>query len=211
MTTLDEKYKQVCDTPSDINEHLPTLYMYTQECTSILELGVRSAVSTFAFIKGLADNESTLHKQLICCDTNRITDPQNVTLINNFTTQYNIDYKFLLKNDLHINIPNEISQVDLTFIDTWHVYGHLKRELAKFAPITRKYIIMHDTELDKERGETIRSGWNANHQSKDSGIPVEEILRGLEPAIEEFLQLNPEWSRYETFTNNNGLTILKRN
>jgi hypothetical protein len=210
MITLDEKYTQVCETPSDINEHLPTLYTYSKECTSILELGVRSAVSTFAFLKGLSDNNST-EKRLISCDTNNITDHLNVTYINTFTKQYNIDYTFLLKNDLHIDIPNEISEVDITFIDTWHVYGHLRRELQKFAPITKKYIVMHDTELDKESGETIRSGWNAQHQSRESGIPVEEILRGLEPAIDEFLGANPEWVRYETFTHNNGLTILKRN
>lgn len=58
MTTLDEKYNQICETRSDINEHLPTLYKYSKECESILELGVRSAVSTFAFLKGLVDNNS---------------------------------------------------------------------------------------------------------------------------------------------------------
>jgi len=209
MTTLDEKYNQICETRSDINEHLPTLYKYSKECESILELGVRSAVSTFAFLKGLVDNNSK-RKTLISCDMNNINDQSNINYINTFTKQYNIDYTFLLKNDLDINIPNEVSEVDITFIDTWYVYGHLKRELKKFAPITKKYIIMHDTELDKERGETIRCNWNAQDQSKKSGIPVEEILLGLEPAINEFLQSNPKWIRHETFQNNNGLTILKK-
>jgi hypothetical protein len=34
---------------------------------------------------------------------------------------------------------------------------------------------------------------------------------GLWKAIEEFLEINPHWSVHERYTNNNGLTILKRN
>jgi hypothetical protein len=32
---------------------------------------------------------------------------------------------------------------------------------------------MHDTEVDKIYGETIRSGWNAYKQSQESEYPVE--------------------------------------
>ena len=42
---------------SDIMEHLPTLYKYATECESVLELGVRGCVSSWAFLKGLHDNE----------------------------------------------------------------------------------------------------------------------------------------------------------
>jgi hypothetical protein len=65
--------------------------------------------------------------------------------------------------------------------------------------------------VDEWQGETIRSGWNAVQQSLDSGFPLEEINLGLWPAIEEFLKNNPNWILHERFTNNNGLTILKRN
>jgi len=33
---------------------------------------------------------------------------------------------------------------------------------------------------------------------------------GLWPAIEEFLKNNNDWVLHERFTNNNGLTILKK-
>ena len=99
---------------------------------------------------------------------------------------------------------------DITFIDTWHVYGQLKRELEKFSKITNKYIIMHDTTVDEIYGETIRCGWNAFEQSKISGFKVEEINKGLWPAVVEFLQNNPEWYVKQRFTHNNGLTILAR-
>ena len=69
---------------------------------------------------------------------------------------------------------------------------------------------MHDTTVDEFEGETIRSGWNAEEQSKTSGYPIEEIKCGLWKAIEEFLQNNKEWVLKERFTNNNGLTVLEK-
>ncbi len=47
-------------------------------------------------------------------------------------------------------------------------------------------------------------------QSEESGFPVEEIRKGLWPAIVEFVENNPEWYIKERFTNNNGLTILAK-
>ena len=116
-----------------------------------------------------------------------------------------IDYKWI--NDLELDVTES---VDMTFIDTWHVYGQLKRELAKFGKVTKKYIIMHDTTVDGIYGETIRMRMNAQEQSRQSGYPIEEIQCGLQKAITEFLEANPAWQVKEVYTNNNGLTILKR-
>ena len=69
---------------------------------------------------------------------------------------------------------------------------------------------MHDTTVDEWHGETIRLGWDPVQQSKDTGIPVEEITKGLWPAVDEFLQSHPEWKIDLRLVNNNGLTILKR-
>lgn len=206
---LETKYLNMCNTPSDINEHLPTLYEYSKRCESVLELGVRSGVSTFAFIKGLSENGSN-KRQLKSGDLNEISCMLNQAQIITFCREYNIDYTFLQGNDLDIQIPEHVNETDITFIDTWHIYGHLKRELHKFSPITKRYIIMHDTTLDGIYGETIRCGWNAQEQSKETGIPVFEINCGLQKAIREFLEINKNWVvDYET-EKNNGLTILKR-
>ena len=69
---------------------------------------------------------------------------------------------------------------------------------------------MHDTTVDEWAGETIRMGWNAHQQSQSTGIPVDEITKGLWPAISEFLEANQDWKLKERYTNNNGLTILER-
>ena len=58
-----------------------------------------------------------------------------------------------------------------------------------------KYIILHDTISFEYIGETIIGSGQ---------------YRGLWYAIEEFLEMNPKWVLHERYTNNNGLTILKR-
>jgi len=202
MDLIKQKYEYLCNTPGDINEHLHTLYKYATNCNSILELGVRGCISSWALTYGLLNNNSNTKSLLL----NDIT-PCEIEELLNTTKGLNINIKYEWINDLNLDIK---TNVDLTFIDTWHVYGHLKRELNKFSVITNKYIIMHDTTVDEIYGETIRCGWDANTQSKQTGIPVEEINCGLWKAIEEFLNNNSNWKLCERYTNNNGLTILER-
>ena len=42
------------------------------------------------------------------------------------------------------------------------------------------------------------------------GKPKNEILNGLQPAIDEFLSINKSWILDKQYKNNNGLTILKK-
>ncbi len=70
---------------------------------------------------------------------------------------------------------------------------------------------MHDTTIDEIDGETIRrDDMNAEEQTLESGIPLNEINKGLKPAIDEFLENNSNWKIKEVFTNNNGLTVLEK-
>jgi hypothetical protein len=202
MDIIKQKYQRLSNTPLDINEHLPTLSKYASECESVFETGVRGCISSWAFTHGLLNNNSP-NKRLFMNDINScdIAELLNVTK----TLPIKIDYQWI--NNLELVVSERF---DLTFIDTWHIYGQLKRELAKFAPMTNKYIIMHDTTVDEWEGETIRVGWNAEEQSVQSGIPVDEINKGLWPAVQEFLDFNSDWVLHQRFRNNNGLTILRR-
>lgn len=119
--------------------------------------------------------------------------------------------------DGHVNQTQSLSpstssySVDLTFIDTWHVYGQLKRELQKFAPVTRKWIILHDTETYGLLGESYKgTHMNSTAQAISSGFPVIELVKGLQTAITEFLKTNHDWRSEVTRKGNNGLVILKR-
>lgn len=85
----------------------------------------------------------------------------------------------------------EIEETDLLFIDTLHRYEQLKEELRLHANKAKKYIVFHDTTLF----EKVDEGGGG---------------RGLWPAIEEFLNENKNWQIKERYTNNNGLTVLRR-
>jgi hypothetical protein len=197
---LKKYYNNACKTTSDINEHLPTLYEYTKKCNSIIECGVRDVVSSYAFALGLKENNKNSYV---------LIDPyksKNINKFLNLCKNEGVNAKFINESDLKCEREN----TDLLFIDTWHVYGHLKRELEYWNSYVNKYIIMHDTTVDEIKGETIRMKMNSKMQSIESGIPEEEINKGIWPAIDEFLQKYPEWTIEKRFTNNNGLTILSK-
>ncbi len=205
MQQITQNYQSLCNTPSDINEHLSVLSKYASECNSVAEFGMRSVVSTWALLHGLVNpvNNSTIYKRLLSVDLNYSSRLEEVKSV---AKQVNINFIFIMADDITITIE----PTDLLFIDTWHIYGHLKRELEIHHSKAMKYIILHDTTVDAVLGETIRNGWNAQQQSIESGYPVEEINKGLWPAVEEFLATHPEWTLHHRYTHNNGLTILKR-
>lgn len=204
MDYVENKLQQLIHRPGDINEHLATLSKYASECQSVFETGVRGCISSWAFTHGLLHNGcEDSNKKLFMNDI----DACNIDELLHVTQSLPISVEYQWINNLKLELNETF---DLTFIDTWHIYGQLKRELQKFAPITKKYIIMHDTTVDEWLGETIRCGWDAKQQSIDSGFPEEEITKGLWYAVDEFLSANPEWVLHERFTHNNGLTILRR-
>lgn len=180
MEVLENIYNQRCSIPSDINEHLPTLKKYAEECDHITEMGVRWVVSTFAFMMGKP-------KKLISIDIDPVEKHgiQTIDLISLAKTA-GVEFEFVLGDTTEI----EIEETDFLFIDTLHTYSQLKKELTLHPSKVKKYIGFHDTTTFAQVGE------------------YKEV--GLWPAIEEFLSSNPEWVIAEKFENNNGLTILKR-
>ena len=198
---LEIKFKILKLKKSDINEHLETLSKYASTTQTILETGVRGVVSSWALIHGLYNNKSS-EKSIFLNDI----EPCDINEIKEISENLNINLEFEWRNNLELELEKNF---DLVFIDTWHVYGQLKRELKKFSPVANKYIILHDTTLDGDIGETIRMGWDSKQQSRESGYTIEEIEKGLWPAVEEFLDENKKWQLEKRFSNCNGLTILK--
>ena len=194
------KYLSLKFSPSDINKHLKTIYELTLECDSVFETGVRGVVSSWAFLNGLKNNQNAdyLLNDIENCD---------VDLLLKTAKKINVDCNFVISNNLNLEFNKNY---DLTFIDTWHVYAQLARELEKFESITSKYIVLHDTTVDGDYGEAIRFNNDTESLAKITGYPKEEIEKGLWPAVEEFLENNSNWKLYKKFTHNNGLTILKK-
>lgn len=195
MNTVEENYNILVNTPSDINEHLPVLKKYAEQCEHITEMGVRFVVSTFAFILAKP-------KKLISIDLfhpSQYGDTYRLDLISTYAKDNNIDFVFKLENTTNCIIE----PTDMLFIDTLHVYGQLKKELELHAPNVNKYIIFHDTTTFAN----IDEGYYYNTSELDK---LNKSYIGLWPAIEEFLNSNTEWKIVERLTNNNGLTILQK-
>ena len=204
---ISNKYDEACYKVSDINELVPDLYKYAKECTSIIECGVSEGNSSWGLFKGLCENGNE-NKTFLQCDLPTKLC-QYETTMKELCKMKNINHTFYRMSDLDIVFEDDV-RFDLTFIDTWHIYGQLKRELNKYAPITNKYILMHDTQVDGEIGESLRVRSDIDEESRLTGIPVEEIKKGLLFAINEFLESHNEWKIDLVKQNNNGLIVLKR-
>jgi len=180
MNKVYKMYQEACNVPSDINQHLPTLFKYANECNHITEMGVRWIVSTWAFL-------ATTPQKMISYDIRHPNEfGADLNSLIALTREESIDYIFIQKDVLQV----EIEETDLLFIDTLHNYSQLKEELRLHANKVKKYIIFHDTITYGTVGE-----------SNDSGIT---------PAIVEFLGQNPNWYLREQFINNNGLMVIAR-
>ncbi len=189
---VESQFQQLCNIDSDINLHLNTLRYYASQSKTIVEMGVRWVVSTWAFLEGHP-------KKLTSYD---IVSPEEwkrgdrMSPVKEYAKENNIDFKFILQDVLTVKLP----KTDLLFIDTWHVYDQLIQELNMHSSKVNKWIILHDTETFGEKGE------NSVYSIREK----KEYL-GLKFAVNEFLKNNSEtWRLHEHYIFCNGLTILKR-
>jgi hypothetical protein len=189
---LEEVYDHYLKQESDINQHLPTLKKYAEECKSVTEMGVRWIVSTYAFLMAKPE-------KLVSIDIQHpSTWEVDLSIVEGIAKDQNCDFKFILGSTLEL----EIEPTDLLFIDTWHAYKQLKAELTLHSSKAQKYIILHDTTTYAFNDEDSYREWGDEWRGDGKGIW---------PAVVEFLQEHSEWVLHEKFDNNNGLTILKRN
>lgn len=177
MKTIEQMYIEKSKEPSDINEHLSALYEFAKQSKTITEFGVRNVVSTWAFAHAHPE-------RLLCVD---IVRQPEVSMLLEICKHENQNIEFRQENTL----TNNIEPTDLLFIDTWHSYEQLKKELERHHSNVNKFIIMHDT---------VTFG---NRDQEGSG-------QGLRPAIKEFLDNHNDWYEWGTYTNNNGLTIIAK-
>jgi hypothetical protein len=192
VKNLIEYFEEKKNIISDINEHLEIFKKYSEECDVVIEMGVRGIVSTWAFMMGKP-------KKMISIDINHPSEfGGNIEEVYRLAEENNIEYEFRLANTLICNIED----CDLLFIDTWHDYLQLKKELHRHHDKVKKYIIFHDTVSFGFRNENPYENYNEEQEYN--------LSKGLNPAINEFCINNSNWYIHERFANNNGITILKR-
>lgn len=194
ILTPELHYKTLCGIPSDINEHLPTLKSYAEECDTVTEMGVRWGCATWAFIEGKP-------KKLTCIDIRYDFFEPSHPFVKLMCENYDIEFNWTTGDTLNL----EIDETDLLMIDTLHTYNQLITELRLHHNKVSKYIILHDTTSFGLKDEEIYG------YASDKVRELEVIKSGLKTAVDDFLSENKNWSVKEIFTNNNGLTVLQRN
>lgn len=182
MSLITEKYEEACRTKTDINEHLPTLKKYADECNHITEFGTRKGVSTWSWLMSSA--------KTIRCFDNDMKVMQHLTHHIKCAEQLKKDFTFTCVNTIAKGL--EIEPTDLLFVDTLHTYEQVITELKMHSNKVRKYILFHDT---------------SSHPSNAKSVEYE---REVNKAVNEFLDTNKNWILKERFTNNHGLTIIQR-
>ncbi len=196
---LKNKYELSCTQPSDINEHVETLRSLAKECSSVVEIGLRTMVSSWGILFGLSENTSAKRSYLGI----DIEEPPFAILYlaKQLAEKNGISFSFLLANDMSI----EIEPTEMLFIDSMHTYCHLLDELIRFSPKVSKYIALHDTTA---WGDIDDIGYEGDYSEYPPRY--DRTKKGLWPAVEDFLQSHPEWTLQQRSVNNNGFTILKR-
>lgn len=137
MTTeaIEARYQELVRTPSDINEHLPILRQYADQCEHVTEFGVRACTSLHAFLASKA-------KTVVAYDILNVAVPDVPKL-----TFINADV-----------LTVEIAPTDLLFVDTVHTAVQLTQELVLHANKVKKWVAMHDFFIFGDHGEDGKPG-----------------------------------------------------
>lgn len=125
------EYAKAVDQETDIQKVIPKLYDYAMKCSSVLELGVRTGVSTRAFLNANL-------KYMTSVD---LSEEYLVRDLFNVADIVGRDYKYVIADSREYEVDRDY---DLLFIDTEHTYDQVSFELDKYHHFIRKYIIVHD-------------------------------------------------------------------
>ena len=98
-----------------------------------------------------------------------------------------VEWTFSICSTLSIT---RIEPTDLLFVDTLHNYDQVRQELALHGDAARRWIVFHDTET--------------------FGVTGDDGGRGINLAIDEWLEAKPEWRIVYRTHRNNGLTVIER-
>lgn len=175
----------------DSDKHLLTLFSIALASNAkvIVELGVRSGATTIPLLKAAEINNAEVHSVDILDKPNHIPN------------KYSKFWTFYKKNSLDFlqDWPKN-KKIDLVYIDDWHSYEHVKKELdildELVSPST--VILLHD----------LMYGNTCPFYHVD--LTVKDGQWGNGGPYRAVAELNQQFWEYSTLPWNNGLTILRK-
>jgi hypothetical protein len=204
---VKDKFNRFATQSHPSNQHFSTFYHFGSKSRRIVEMGVWLGYSSWAWV-------ASAPEYLRCVDIGQQPGGEYPELEQEAIAS-GIDYAFAIADTGHgilreinskfgqnikqrnfeLDVPSSIpfyemdDNIDLLYIDTYHSYTHLKAELAIHAGKVNKYLVFHDTFTFGEKHEY------------DGDV-------GLNFAIREFLDANPNWQYLHKVDYGDGLTVL---
>jgi len=177
---------------NDSDKHFLTLFSIalSSGAKHIIELGVREGGTTLPLLMAANMNKGTLHS----VDINQTPYTPSADLKSNWKFYQQDAIQFLENWDRN-------KEVGLVYVDDWHSYAHVKKELEQLDSIISpsSIIILHD----------LMYGGTSPfyHSDLTSGAGDQWANGGPYRAVAE---LNPQFWEFATLPWNNGLTILRK-
>jgi hypothetical protein len=197
------RYEAELRKTGNVEKHMPILFALASGFENITELGVHSVHSSWALARAAADGaargERVTYRALDIARDNRVGELEGV-----MRGCPGVAFSFTEADDLLV----EPWGSNFLFLDTWHTYKQLVRELAVWPPHVSHYIALHDTVLfaarDEDEGQASR-----RKEELFAGLPAKV---GLDTALTEFLKTEEgkRWRIWEKYANQNGVTVLER-
>lgn len=172
----------------DINEHYPVIHYLASQCRTIAELGgVREFGTSMLLALSRPERLRTVDP------SGDVTSHENYAKLVDFCKRANIDYAHVTDDTRMV----DLDPVDMLFTDSIHTGEYVKAELLTHAQFVSKYIVIHDTAIYGDLGET---GHFVNGEYKR--------VAGLVHGINEFLDIDNSWTKLYSYGHNNGLIVL---
>lgn len=137
QTSLESTYRQLLTQPSDIQAHLPRLVTLVEKLNAqrVCELGVRTGVSTVAWLEGLRRTGG--HLWAVDVDECPIEHRQLTSIRGDDCSP-----------EVVAQIPDDL---DIVFVDTSHLYVHTQREIELYLPklAIGGCMVFHDVAVER--------------------------------------------------------------
>lgn len=176
LRSLDETMKDNVRTA--FNQHLTSLALLVLEFNVriALEVGTQYGHSTVALLDPLKENNG----RLFSIDVEPCSEAASRVHDANLSHWWT----FLRGDATTLRPPSFPEELELLFIDTFHLYSQTKRELEHFAPYLKpgSWIVLHDA----------------------------VTFPGVSKAVREFMQARPGSFRFYPFMHQHGLLLLRR-
>jgi predicted O-methyltransferase YrrM len=184
--------KKVTEGKGDSDKHLLTMYSIALSINAknILELGVRNGDTTLPYLLAAKENDGYLES----VDVNESAFECPIELKNLWSFYKTDAIEFLQDKVL------ENKKYDLIYIDDWHSYEHVKKELELIDQLIRpgSVVLLHD----------LMYGNTCPYYHVDLTACSPQWANG--GPYRAVAELNPNFWEFSTIPSNNGLTILRK-